>query len=162
MPRLTAGTHRYAIANTGTTLRFWPDPKFFDSDKISVSDLKHVLRAKAVLCPGLRIRFEVEKPEGGLESMYELVAGERRDAHLESQSARESDDRLRADEVPPRQRQFAAGDPEGDGDQHIAAQLVRHLEREVESPTRQDVDADRQRVWRERLLDPAAAPTLAT
>ena len=58
-------------ANTGTTLRFWPDPKFFDSDKFSVSDLKHVLRAKAVLCPGLRIRFEVEKPEQSDEWLYE-------------------------------------------------------------------------------------------
>ena len=37
--------------NTGTTIRFWPDTKFFDSPKFSVSRLKHVLRAKAVLCP---------------------------------------------------------------------------------------------------------------
>jgi topoisomerase-4 subunit B len=58
-------------ANTGTTLRFWPDPKFFDSDKFSVNDLSHVLRAKAVLCPGLRIRFEVEKPEQKHEWLYE-------------------------------------------------------------------------------------------
>ncbi|MFO7277751.1 MAG: DNA topoisomerase IV subunit B [Pseudomonadota bacterium] len=43
--------------NTGTTIRFWPDPKFFDSDKFSVPQLKHTLKAKAVLCPGLRIRF---------------------------------------------------------------------------------------------------------
>jgi topoisomerase IV subunit B len=43
--------------NTGTTVRFWPDPKFFDSPKFSVPKLKHVLRAKAVLCPKLRIRF---------------------------------------------------------------------------------------------------------
>ncbi|HEY2591002.1 MAG TPA: DNA topoisomerase IV subunit B [Steroidobacteraceae bacterium] len=43
--------------NTGTTLRFWPDPKFFDSDKFSVPQLKHTLKAKAVLCPGLRVRF---------------------------------------------------------------------------------------------------------
>jgi len=43
--------------NTGTTLRFWPDPKYFDSPKFSVPRLKHVLRAKAVLCPGLRVRF---------------------------------------------------------------------------------------------------------
>jgi topoisomerase IV subunit B len=43
--------------NTGTTVRFWPDPKFFDSDKFSVAPLKHVLKAKAVLCPGLRITF---------------------------------------------------------------------------------------------------------
>ena len=40
--------------NTGTTVRFWPDPKFFDSDKFSVPQLKHTLKAKAVLCPGLR------------------------------------------------------------------------------------------------------------
>jgi topoisomerase IV subunit B len=46
--------------NTGTTVRFWPDPKFFDSDKFSVAPLKHVLKAKAVLCPGLRITFKNE------------------------------------------------------------------------------------------------------
>ena len=38
--------------NTGTTLRFWPDPEYFDSAKYSLPRLKHVLRAKAVLCPG--------------------------------------------------------------------------------------------------------------
>ena len=36
-------------ANTGTTLRFWPDPKFFDTDKFSVPQLRHTLQAKAVL-----------------------------------------------------------------------------------------------------------------
>jgi topoisomerase-4 subunit B len=46
--------------NTGTTLRFWPDPKYFDSPKFSVPKLKHVLRAKAVLCPGLRVQFHDE------------------------------------------------------------------------------------------------------
>src|ERR1700733_13181346 len=46
--------------NTGTTLRFWPDPKFFDADKFSVPQLKHTLKAKAVLCPGLRVRFTNE------------------------------------------------------------------------------------------------------
>ncbi len=46
--------------NTGTSVRFWPDPKFFDSDKFSVPQLKHVLKAKAVLCPGLKITFENE------------------------------------------------------------------------------------------------------
>ena len=43
--------------NTGTTVRFWPDPKFFDSDKFSVPTLRHMLKAKAVLCPGLRVKF---------------------------------------------------------------------------------------------------------
>jgi len=46
--------------NTGTTVRFWPDAKFFDSDKFSVPQLKHVLKAKAVLCPGLKMKFHNE------------------------------------------------------------------------------------------------------
>ncbi len=46
--------------NTGSTVRFWPDAKFFDSDKFSVPPLKHVLKAKAVLCPGLRVTFKNE------------------------------------------------------------------------------------------------------
>jgi len=43
--------------NTGTTIRFWPDEKFFDTAKFNVPRLKHVMRAKAVLAPGLRMRF---------------------------------------------------------------------------------------------------------
>lgn len=46
--------------NTGTSLRFLPDAKYFDSAKFSVSRLRHVLRAKAVLCPGLRMVFNDE------------------------------------------------------------------------------------------------------
>jgi topoisomerase-4 subunit B len=46
--------------NTGTTVRFWPDPQFFDSEKFSVPKLKHTLRAKAVLCPGLRVKLKNE------------------------------------------------------------------------------------------------------
>ncbi|HEX5418647.1 MAG TPA: ATP-binding protein, partial [Gammaproteobacteria bacterium] len=49
--------------STGTTIRFWPDPKYFDSPSFSVSRLKQLLRAKAVLCPGLEVSFESEKPE---------------------------------------------------------------------------------------------------
>ena len=45
---------------TGTTLRFWPDPRYFDSPKFSAPRLKHVLRAKAVLCPGLKVAFTDE------------------------------------------------------------------------------------------------------
>ncbi|MFQ5634963.1 MAG: DNA topoisomerase IV subunit B, partial [Gammaproteobacteria bacterium] len=56
--------------NTGTTIRFWPDPKYFDSDKFSVRELQHLLRAKAVLCPGLKIAFEVEKPKQKFEWQY--------------------------------------------------------------------------------------------
>jgi topoisomerase-4 subunit B len=57
--------------NTGTTLRFWPDPKFFDSPKFSVSRLKHTLRAKAVLCPGLLVGFEDENTGETEEWCYE-------------------------------------------------------------------------------------------
>lgn len=46
--------------NTGTELRFLPDPKYFDTVKYSVSRLKHVLRAKAVLCAGLEVTFKDE------------------------------------------------------------------------------------------------------
>ena len=46
--------------NTGTRLRFWPNVKYFDSPKFSVRQLKHLLRAKAVLCPGLRVGFRDE------------------------------------------------------------------------------------------------------
>ena len=71
-------------ANTGTTIRFWPDPRYFDSAKFSVTRLKHALKAKAVLCPGLRVRLKVEKPaekeewlyEGGLEEyLLEAIGG---------------------------------------------------------------------------------------
>jgi topoisomerase-4 subunit B len=48
-------------ANTGTTVRFWPDESYFDSSEVSIPKLKHVLKAKAVLCPGLEMRLAVEK-----------------------------------------------------------------------------------------------------
>ena len=57
--------------NTGTTVRFWPDPKYFDSPKFSVRQLLHVLRAKAVLCPGLRVRFTDEAANETYEWCYE-------------------------------------------------------------------------------------------
>lgn len=48
---------------SGTFIRFWPEPKYFDSPKFSVSKLKHVLRAKAVLCPGLHVEFYDESTD---------------------------------------------------------------------------------------------------
>ena len=50
-------TMTVAKKDTGTRLRFWPDPQYFDSVQFSVPRLKHVLRAKAVLCSGLSICF---------------------------------------------------------------------------------------------------------
>ncbi len=58
--------------NTGTRLRFMPDAGYFDSPKITVSRLKHLLRAKAVLCPGLRVSISVEAdPEESASWFYE-------------------------------------------------------------------------------------------
>ena len=57
--------------NTGTILRFWPDPSYFDSVKFSVSRLRHVLRAKAVLCGGLTVSFYNENTNENEEWYYE-------------------------------------------------------------------------------------------
>ena len=56
---------------TGTTLRFWPDPKYFDTPKFQLSRLKHVLRAKAVLCAGLTVRLNDEVSGERIEWHYE-------------------------------------------------------------------------------------------
>jgi topoisomerase-4 subunit B len=47
--------------NTGTRVTFLPDPSYFDTTALAVTRLKHLLRAKAVLCPGLRVALTVEK-----------------------------------------------------------------------------------------------------
>ncbi len=60
-----------AKKKTGTSVRFLPDPKYFDSPRFSVPRLKHVLRAKAVLCPGLRIKFNAPNAEDSAEWYYE-------------------------------------------------------------------------------------------
>jgi topoisomerase-4 subunit B len=57
--------------NTGTILRFWPDAEYFDSVKFSVTRLRHVLRAKAVLCSGLTMSFYDENTSESLEWYYE-------------------------------------------------------------------------------------------
>ena len=44
--------------NTGTSVKFWADPQYFDSPKFSISKLKHLLKAKAILCPGLKVIFD--------------------------------------------------------------------------------------------------------
>ena len=56
--------------NTGTTIRFWPDPVFFDSPKVSARRLSRLLRAKAVLCPRLKINFEDEIEPKNNQSWY--------------------------------------------------------------------------------------------
>ncbi|MCG8669583.1 MAG: DNA topoisomerase IV subunit B, partial [Pseudomonadales bacterium] len=57
--------------NTGTAVRFLADPKYFDSANYSVPRLKHLLRAKAVLCSGLKIKFTDKKNNETEEWYYE-------------------------------------------------------------------------------------------
>ena len=75
---------KVGLTNTGTTIQFWPDQQYFDSINISIPKLKHVLKAKAVLCPGLTVKLKVEKPtekhqwfySGGLEEyLLEAIGG---------------------------------------------------------------------------------------
>jgi topoisomerase-4 subunit B len=70
--------------NTGTTLRFWPAERYFDTPKFSARQLTHLLRAKAVLCPGLTVGFRDEASgedqrwsyENGLEDyLVQSLAG---------------------------------------------------------------------------------------
>jgi len=74
--------------NTGTTVRFWPDPVFFDTPKFSVPRLKHGMRAKAVLCPKLKIRFVSEENAADNEEWYyedgltEYLVSEMKDTEL--------------------------------------------------------------------------------
>lgn len=54
-------TGKVGKQNTGTNIRFTPDPKYFDTTKLALAKLQHVLRAKAVLCPGLEVTLIDEK-----------------------------------------------------------------------------------------------------
>jgi len=56
--------------NTGTAIRFWPDESFFDSPRVNVNRLARLLRAKAVLCPGLTINLEDEAKPANNQSWY--------------------------------------------------------------------------------------------
>jgi topoisomerase-4 subunit B len=58
--------------NTGTRVRFWPDPSFFETPSFSIPKLKHVLKAKAVLCPGLHVTLEIE---GGEREEWQYSGG---------------------------------------------------------------------------------------
>lgn len=70
---------------SGTRLRFWPDTGFFDNPKIATRPLKHLLKAKAVLCSGLRVRYSDEVSgereewcfkDGLSDYLLEAVAGQ--------------------------------------------------------------------------------------
>ena len=57
------------VRNTGSTVRFWPDPRYFDVPGFSVRKLRHTLRAKAVLCPRLTVTF-TDKTSGETDRWY--------------------------------------------------------------------------------------------
>ncbi len=59
------------IRNTGTTIKFRPNLKYFESDKIKTNELKHLLKAKAVLCPGLTIDFHNEHKKEKIKWYFE-------------------------------------------------------------------------------------------
>tara|TARA_X000000368_G_scaffold119553_1_gene93542 strand:+ start:5890 stop:7782 length:1893 start_codon:yes stop_codon:yes gene_type:complete len=57
--------------NSGTTIKFMPNAKYFESKEIKVKELKHLLKAKAVLCPGLTIQFHDEKKSEKIKWFFE-------------------------------------------------------------------------------------------
>jgi topoisomerase IV subunit B len=64
-----AATGKTAQKHTGSSVRFWPEARYFDSLTFSVQRLKHILRAKAVLCPGLFVSFE-DRNTGDIETWH--------------------------------------------------------------------------------------------
>ena len=59
------------VRNSGTTIKFKPNSKYFETDQINLKELKHLLKAKAVLCPGLTIDFHYEKKKEKIKWFYE-------------------------------------------------------------------------------------------
>ncbi|MDB0034736.1 DNA topoisomerase IV subunit B [bacterium] len=57
--------------NTGTRVHFWPTPSYFDSANFSIAKLTYLLKAKAVLCPGLKIKFVNKQTDETTEWYYE-------------------------------------------------------------------------------------------
>jgi len=53
---------------TGTKVRVWPDPKYFDSPKVSQAELERLLRSKAVLLPGVKVILSIEQADGSMPS----------------------------------------------------------------------------------------------
>ena len=58
------------IRNTGTSITFKPNPEYFENIEVQIKTLKHLLKAKAVLCPGLTIEFNNEKKSNDKEKWY--------------------------------------------------------------------------------------------
>ncbi|TVO63104.1 DNA topoisomerase IV subunit B [Denitromonas ohlonensis] len=54
--------------NTGTTVKVWPDPKYFDVPRVPMNELERLLRSKAVLLPGVAVQLDVEQADGSVIS----------------------------------------------------------------------------------------------
>ena len=59
-----------AKRKTGTVVRVWPDPKYFDSPQVNLADMERALRAKAVLLPGVTITLNIEKSNESKSWVY--------------------------------------------------------------------------------------------
>ncbi|MDZ7654581.1 MAG: DNA topoisomerase IV subunit B [Sulfurimicrobium sp.] len=70
---------------TGTSVRIWPDAQYFDSGDIPPMQLERVLKAKAVLLPGVRVRLETEDRDGNLKDEKEWVYQDGLSDYLRSQ-----------------------------------------------------------------------------
>ena len=57
--------------NSGTTIRFYPDKQYFETLEINKKSLKHLLKAKAVLCPGLQIDYFDEKKNERIKWIFD-------------------------------------------------------------------------------------------
>lgn len=64
-------TAAVARSDTGTQIRFWPDPQYFSKVRFHLPSLKRVLRAKALLCPGLAVSLASETDESHHQWRYE-------------------------------------------------------------------------------------------
>ena len=51
---------------SGTRVRVWPDPKYFDTPRVPLAELERLLRSKAVLLPGVTVRLDVEQSDGSM------------------------------------------------------------------------------------------------
>jgi len=58
------------LRNTGTSITFKPNPVYFEDIEVQIKSLKHLLKAKAVLCPGLTIEFNNEKKSNDKEKWF--------------------------------------------------------------------------------------------
>ena len=94
-------TGAVARSDTGTRIRFWPDPQYFSKVGFHLPSLKRVLRAKALLCPGLTVSLASEADESRQEWRYEDGLAR----HLQEQAGG-------AESLPPEPLRFSQ--PEGE------------------------------------------------